>query len=114
PEPVTPAATEPEAVRPAGIVAQPGRSPAVVTETERVLRMVATDHAALAGLLDVDDATVRALWSGVPGPGAEGCRLGIVDPTAKRLGLARRIAALGQAWRGRSDIWFSPAPLLRA
>src|SRR5205823_10886257 len=24
------------------------------------------------------------------------------------------IAALGQAWRGRSDIWFSPAPLLRA
>jgi len=91
-----------------------GRPPSTVTEPERALRMVAPDHAALAALLDADDATVRALWSGVPEPGAEGCRMGIVDPTAKRLGLARRIAALGPAWRGRSDIWFSPAPRLRS
>src|SRR5439155_5297403 len=108
--------TEPERGRPPSIVAGPERvrPPAAVAEPERALRMVAPDHAALAALLDADDATVRALWSGVPEPGAEGCRMGIVDPTAKRLGLARRIAALGPAWRGRSDIWFSPAPRLRS
>ncbi|MBP8539938.1 acyltransferase domain-containing protein, partial [Streptomyces sp. MK37H] len=33
---------------------------------------------------------------------------------AKRLALARRMVAKGRPWRGRNDIWFTPAPLLGA
>jgi 3-oxoacyl-(acyl-carrier-protein) synthase/malonyl CoA-acyl carrier protein transacylase/phosphopantetheinyl transferase len=88
--------------------------PVTVTESEQVLRLAAPDHAALAALLDVDDATLRAAGRTSPAPVPAGCRLGIVAPTAKRLALARRIAAKGVAWRGRSDVWFSPAPLLPA
>jgi hypothetical protein len=35
-----------------------------------------------------------------------------VDPTAKRLALARKAVAKGNAWRGRNDVWFAPKPLL--
>jgi Acyl transferase domain/Polyketide synthase dehydratase len=35
-------------------------------------------------------------------------RLGIVDPTDRKLRLARRLVAKGEPWRGRSDIWFTP------
>jgi acyl transferase domain-containing protein/phosphopantetheinyl transferase len=88
--------------------------PAVtVVEREDVLRLTAPDPAALVALLAADDATVRA--AGRTGlPAARGCRLGIVDPTGKRLALARRIVAGGRAWRGRGDVWFSLAPLLPA
>ncbi|MBV8931055.1 MAG: polyketide synthase dehydratase domain-containing protein, partial [Kutzneria sp.] len=40
------------------------------------------------------------------------CRLGIVDPTPKRLALARKAVAKGVPWRGRGNVWFSPSPLL--
>jgi len=88
--------------------------PVTVTESEPVLRLTAPDPAALAALLDADDASVRAAGRGAPPPHPVGCRLGIVAPTAKRLALARRVVAKGTAWRGRSDVWFSPAPLLPA
>ena len=39
-------------------------------------------------------------------------RLGIVDPTEKKRALARKVIAGGKPWRGRNDVWFSPAPLL--
>ncbi len=38
-------------------------------------------------------------------------RLGIVDPTPRKLALARKAVAKGVPWRGRGDVWFSPAPL---
>ncbi|MFI0816279.1 beta-ketoacyl synthase N-terminal-like domain-containing protein [Streptomyces sp. NPDC021098] len=84
----------------------------VVTEPERVLALTADTPERLAELLAADDATVRATAS-VPGSRAR-TRLGIVEPTAKRLALARRVAAKGRPWRGRNDVWFTPEPLLAA
>jgi acyl transferase domain-containing protein len=47
-------------------------------------------------------------------PGGGGpARIAIVDPTPKRLELAARVLAKGHPWRGRNDIWFEPAGLLR-
>ncbi len=79
--------------------------------TERVLLLAGSTPAELArqlqmpdtGLLDRDDA-------GTP-PAGGLCRLAIVAPTARRLGLARRIVGQGTPWRGRDDIWFTAAPL---
>jgi acyl transferase domain-containing protein len=39
-------------------------------------------------------------------------RLAIVDPNPKRLELAARVLAKGQAWRGRNDVWFEPSGLV--
>ncbi|TDO47341.1 acyl transferase domain-containing protein [Kribbella sp. VKM Ac-2527] len=98
-----------------------GAAPAsvIVREPERVLRLAASDPVALAALLDQDDSSLLAAASGptrldsatsAPGP----TRLGIVDPTEKKLALARKAVAKGRAWRGRNDIWFAPKPLLGA
>ncbi|WP_443076000.1 beta-ketoacyl synthase N-terminal-like domain-containing protein [Streptomyces sp. NBC_01716] len=83
-----------------------------VTEPERVLRLAAPDRATLAALLDADDSTVLAAGLDERAPAAGPVRLGIVDPTARRLKLARKAVTKGAAWRGRSDVWFSPRPLL--
>ncbi|MEK8169088.1 hypothetical protein NKH77_02340 [Streptomyces sp. M19] len=37
-------------------------------------------------------------------------RLGVVEPTAKRLALARKAVDRGRPWRGRNDVWFVPRP----
>ncbi|MEU0838909.1 beta-ketoacyl synthase N-terminal-like domain-containing protein [Streptomyces sp. NPDC005962] len=92
------------------------RPPTVVTEPERVLALAVDTPERLAELLTADDATLRAT---APAPAAASgrgarTRLGIVDPTAKRLALARRVAAKGRPWRGRNDVWFTPEPLLAA
>ncbi|MGP4007875.1 beta-ketoacyl synthase N-terminal-like domain-containing protein [Streptomyces sp. 4N124] len=81
--------------------------------TSRVLLLAADTPEGLAAQLDADDADVRAagLDAGMPEAYAGPARLGIVDPTAKRLALARRAIARGRAWHGRNDVWFSPAPL---
>ncbi|MCG0287215.1 polyketide synthase dehydratase domain-containing protein [Streptomyces sp. PSAA01] len=86
------------------------RATTVVIEPERVLALAADTPQRLAELLAADDATVRTT---VTGRDAR-TRLGIVAPTAKRLALARRMVAKGRPWRGRNDIWFTPAPLLGA
>ncbi|WP_086842094.1 type I polyketide synthase [Amycolatopsis kentuckyensis] len=82
----------------------PGRAkPVVVREPERVLRLAAPTVAALREAFDR------------PGPAETGdgpVRLGIVDPTEKRLALARKVLARGRAWRGRNDVWFADRPLL--
>lgn len=85
-----------------------------VVEPERVLLLAADSPAHLAALLDAGDDTVRAagLAPSLPHPDAGPARLGIVDPTAKRLALARRTVAGQRAWHGRSDVWFRPGPLL--
>ncbi|MFF8316636.1 beta-ketoacyl synthase N-terminal-like domain-containing protein [Streptomyces bobili] len=87
-----------------------------VTEPEPVLLLAAASAEALAALLDPDDSAVRAagLDPGRPHPQAGPVRLGIVDPSERRLALARRAVAKGRAWHGRSDVWFRPAPLLGA
>ncbi|WP_290062683.1 beta-ketoacyl synthase N-terminal-like domain-containing protein, partial [Amycolatopsis solani] len=82
----------------------PGRAaPVVVREPERVLRLAARSAGELRDLLDAP---------GTPATGDGPVRLGIVDPTEKRLALARKVLARGRAWRGRNDVWFADRPLL--
>ncbi len=106
----SPASAPPRGASDAGSV--PGR--VRVTEPERVLLLAAADVSGLAALLGADDSAVLAagLDSDRPHADAGPVRLGVVDPTAKRLALARRTVAKGRAWHGRSDVWFRPAPLL--
>lgn len=97
------------------VLEQPPSAPrpvrrAVVTEPERVLALTADTPDGLAALLAADDSAVLARAAG----GTGRTRLGIVDPTARRLALARRMVAKGRPWRGRNDIWFAPTPLLGA
>ncbi|MEV0736858.1 beta-ketoacyl synthase N-terminal-like domain-containing protein [Streptomyces sp. NPDC050549] len=82
----------------------------VVDEPERVLTLAADSPEALAAMLDADDSALLATSNSLSGRS----RLGIVAPDAKRLALARRAVAKGRAWQGRSDVWFTPSPLLGA
>ncbi|WP_246563755.1 beta-ketoacyl synthase N-terminal-like domain-containing protein [Streptomyces roseirectus] len=88
--------------------------PVKVVEPERILLLAAPTPAALTALLDADDTTL--LTAGLdpthPHPTAGPARLAVVDPTAKRLALARRTAAKGRPWNGRNDVWLRPTPLL--
>ncbi|HKN51064.1 MAG TPA: beta-ketoacyl synthase N-terminal-like domain-containing protein, partial [Amycolatopsis sp.] len=77
----------------------------VVHEAERVLRLAASTVDELREMLSRQD--VLAVPSG-DGP----VRLGVVDPTEKRLALARKAVGRGRPWRGRSDVWFADRPLL--
>lgn len=100
---------------PAGAAA--GTASVVVDEPDQVLWFAAPNPEALAALLDRDDAQVRAMGQARAGdrrPPSEDerCRLGVVDPTSKRLSTARVAIKRGQPWRGGRDIWFSPNPLL--
>ncbi|GAA1315132.1 type I polyketide synthase [Saccharothrix xinjiangensis] len=79
---------------------------AVVTEPTRVLRLAAATPEALLARLD-DGAEGLDERAAVTEP----CRLGIVDPTPRKLALARKAVAKGVPWRGRGDVWFSPRPL---
>ncbi|MER7641716.1 beta-ketoacyl synthase N-terminal-like domain-containing protein [Streptomyces sp. NPDC126522] len=83
---------------------------ASVDEPERVLTLAADSPEALAALLDTDDSTVLSAPNSPSSSGRS--RLGIVAPDAKRLALARRAVAKGRAWQGRSDVWFTPSPLI--
>ncbi|WP_412126277.1 beta-ketoacyl synthase N-terminal-like domain-containing protein [Streptomyces subrutilus] len=85
------------------------RRAAVVTEAERVLLLAAATPEALGALLDT-----AAPGAGPAATPAGPVRLGIVGPTPKRLALARRVIAKGEAWHGRNDVWFNPRPLLDA
>ncbi len=79
---------------------------ASVAEPERILRLAADSPAALLELLDAGEMQTPVMSGDY--------RIAIADPTPKKLTLARRILTNGKSWRGRSDIWFSPKPLLRA
>jgi acyl transferase domain-containing protein/phosphopantetheinyl transferase len=98
----------PAAARPAA------RRTVTVAEPERVLRLAAPDSAALAAFLERDDAGVLAAGLAEQERVTEPARLGIVDPTPRRLALARKAVRRGAAWRGRGEVWFSPRPLLGA
>ncbi|HEY3717930.1 MAG TPA: acyltransferase domain-containing protein [Jatrophihabitantaceae bacterium] len=79
---------------------------------EPILRLHAPTPGDLAELLAAPDADLLALGDAAPAGGAGGCRLGVVAPNAKRLALARKVVGRGKPWRGRNEVWFSPAPLL--
>ncbi|MER6065149.1 beta-ketoacyl synthase N-terminal-like domain-containing protein [Streptomyces sp. NPDC001792] len=87
---------------------------AQVAEPERVLLLAAGSVPDLAAVLGADDSVVLAagLDPHRPHPDSGPARLGIVDPTPKRLALARRAVAKGRGWHGRGDVWFRPGPLL--
>lgn len=110
--PVAPSPTGGTTGRSVAVGGRTARATVAVTEPERVLRLAAPDPATLAALLDADDSTVLAAGLDERANAAGPVRLGIVDPTARRLKLARKAVAKGAAWRGRSDVWFSPRPLL--
>ncbi|MBB5926205.1 type I polyketide synthase [Streptomyces echinatus] len=99
---------------PAAPLAVPPAASVRVTDAERVLLLSAADVTGLAALLDADDSAVLAagLDPGRAHADAGPARLGVVDPTAKRLALTRRAVAKGRAWQGRGDVWFRPTPLL--
>ncbi|MEV6479936.1 beta-ketoacyl synthase N-terminal-like domain-containing protein [Streptomyces sp. NPDC051576] len=88
----------------------PRAATVLVDEPERVLTLAADSPEALAVLLEADDSTLLATTDAHPASGRS--RLGIVAPDAKRLALARRAVAKGRAWQGRSDVWFTPSPLI--
>ncbi|MDN3356374.1 beta-ketoacyl synthase N-terminal-like domain-containing protein [Actinomadura sp. DC4] len=98
-----------EAPRPArGTVS---RSPSGVRPAgEPVLRLAGAGPEDIARALDAGDAELVARAGRPPGDGP--CRLAIVAPDRRRLALARKIVARGSPWRGRSDVWFTPRPLL--
>ncbi|WP_278315188.1 beta-ketoacyl synthase N-terminal-like domain-containing protein [Lolliginicoccus levis] len=79
-----------------------------VREPRRILRLAAPTAADLATALDVPDADLLATTAMGSGP----ARIAIDEPTPKRLNLARKAVARGVPWRGRSSMWFTPAPLL--
>ncbi|WP_327250792.1 polyketide synthase [Streptomyces sp. NBC_01244] len=69
---------------------------------EEVLLLAASDAAELSA----------RLASGSPVSGGDGsCRLAVVGPTPQRLALAAKVVARGRPWRGRGEVWFTPAPL---
>ncbi len=80
--------------------------------TEKVLLFAGADAAAIAAQLDAPDEVLLARDDTGAPPSGGAIRLAIVHPDAKRLSLARKVAAQGTGWRGRNDVWFSPAPLL--
>ncbi len=77
---------------------------------EAILRLTSGSPADMSESLNASDAELLGRAGREPGPGP--CRLAIVAPDQRKLALARKIAARGRPWRGRSDIWFAPRPLL--
>ncbi|MGF7238437.1 MAG: acyltransferase domain-containing protein, partial [Frankia sp.] len=80
--------------------------------TERILLLCGATPADIARQLDVPDEDLLARDDAAQAPTGGPARLAIVAPTKRRLSLARSVAARGTAWRGRNDLWFTPAPLL--
>ena len=88
------------------------RYPDNLHDREPVLMLSAATVAGIAGLLDVDDDILLASCGAEPPADAGPCRLAIIDPDPRKLELARKIVERGTPWRGRSDLWFTPRPLL--
>jgi len=99
PAPVRPRRARPRRVRPSSAT------------DEAVLRLAAATPGEMSVLLDAPDSALLEGAGKDPGDGP--CRLAIVAPDARRLALARKVTTRATSWRGRSDIWFEPRPLLR-
>ncbi|WP_329521040.1 beta-ketoacyl synthase N-terminal-like domain-containing protein [Spirillospora sp. NBC_01491] len=87
-------------------------APARPAVGEPVLRIAGSGPRDVARVLAAADAELIERSGRQVPPGDGPCRLAIVGPDARRLALARKIVARGRAWRGRSDVWFTPRPLL--
>ena len=96
-----PAAAAPLA-RDVGAVADPG------PEAEATLLLAGPDAASLLEQLAAWPGGDDARHAPAGGP----ARLAIVDPTPKRLELARRVLERGTHFRGRNDVWFEPEGLI--
>lgn len=81
----------------------------VAAATDRILLLAAPDQAGLLAALDAVDPDAPP---GRPAYRGHGPRLGVVDPTPKRLAAASRLVAKGNPVRKRGDLWYSPRPLL--
>jgi acyl transferase domain-containing protein/phosphopantetheinyl transferase len=94
---------------------EPVTAPASGPAPEPVVLVSGRNAADVLGRLE--HLVADALWA-APGPVApvgEGpARLAIVDPTPKRLDLARKVLERGTPFRGRNDVWFEPEPMLAA
>ena len=76
--------------------------------TPVVWRLAAADPAGLrAHLADLAGSPGAAERSVTVGDGP--VRLAVVDPAPRKAKLADRLVGDGEAWGGRSDIWFSPS-----
>ncbi|MBA3744622.1 beta-ketoacyl synthase N-terminal-like domain-containing protein, partial [Sporichthya sp.] len=82
------------------------------SRSERVLLLAGADAAAIAVQLEAVDEVLLARDDAAAPPAGGPARLAIVNPDPKRLALARKVVAQGSGWRGRNEVWFSPAPLL--
>jgi acyl transferase domain-containing protein/phosphopantetheinyl transferase (holo-ACP synthase) len=98
-----------------GAAAQPIRDEGVDQRQPpggRVVLLAAHDPAGLRSQLDAPDLLERDDRMHPPPSTAGPFRLALVDPKPARLDLARRVVAGTKPWRGRNDVWFSPAGLL--
>lgn len=88
-----------------------------VAEPELVLRLTGADPGELIQQLHRSDADLLRQSGTEPGTRG-GSRIGIVDPTARRLSVARRVLAKAAegtgSWQGAGDVWFSARPLLHS
>ncbi|MFF4280447.1 beta-ketoacyl synthase N-terminal-like domain-containing protein [Streptomyces kronopolitis] len=82
-------------------------SPLRTTEPERTFWLTADTPAELAE--ELRKAGDRGADTGVPAHHRP-CRLALPDPTPQRRALAAKIVARGLPWRGRGEVWFTPAP----
>nr|WP_075976201.1 type I polyketide synthase [Actinokineospora bangkokensis] len=88
------------------VLTEPAPARVEVVEPVRVLRLAAATPRELGELLAAGDPGLdeRARTT-------EPCRLGVVEPTPRKLKLAAKAIAKGVPWSGRSDVWFAPEPL---
>lgn len=96
-------------------VVDPALLRATEPDDEAVLLLAGADGADLLAQLDAlteQDLAAPALRRrGTPVGGP--ARLAVLSPDQRRLGLARKVLARGTAFRGRNDVWFDPAGILR-
>ncbi len=83
-----------------------------MNESGRLLLLAAHSRDGLLAQLAADDAALIARDDVDRAPPDGPLRLAIVDADARRLALARRLAAGETPWRGRNDVWYTPSPLL--
>ena len=84
------------------------------TSAERLLLLSGATVQDIASALDVDDELLlEQSLSGTP-IGSGPVRLAIAAPDVRRIALARKVVARGTPWRGRSDVYFEPRPLVTA
>ncbi|WP_432143722.1 beta-ketoacyl synthase N-terminal-like domain-containing protein [Streptomyces sp. bgisy084] len=88
------------------------RTPRLRTaEPERAILLAADTPAQLADALrDMEVRGTTEDTTGAPAHDDGPCRLALLDPTPQRRALAAKILARGLPWRGRGEVWFTPAP----